>query len=416
MQLTKFLNTNFLLFLILLLSLFLRINRVIDIPPSLNWDEVSIGYNAYSILKTGRDEWNQILPLHFKAYGEYKLPAQVYFSIPGIAIFGLNEFGVRVTPVIYGTLTVLFLFFLAKELSGNKWIGLISAFLLAISPWHIQLTRASFESSFSVMWVVLGIWFMVKGLKDKKWWVFSTLPLALAIYTYNAARVFTPLFLITTFFIYRKEVLKDLKLFTVSCLLLVVLMIPLAAFFLSGEATARLSLVSITDDPGFVLRINEARGNLNLPEPIPILVHNKVTHFAYVFTKNYLSHFTPSYLFVSGAGHKQHHVQNIGQLYLFQAPFVLIGLIYLFSKRNKFRWLIVSWILLSFIPVSITIDSIPHALRTLIAAPAYQIVTAFGLYATFKYLKKKEEVWLFVGGGVVALNCRFNIYGYINNY
>src|SRR5581483_61844 len=97
---------------------------------------------------------NQFLPVHFKAFGEYKLPGQIYFSIPGIWIFGLNELGVRITPVDYGTLTIFLLYLLVMEMWDNKWIGLIAAGALAISPWHIQLTRASFESSFSVFWVV----------------------------------------------------------------------------------------------------------------------------------------------------------------------------------------------------------------------------------------------------------------------
>src|SRR6185369_5508609 len=99
------------LFVVVILAFSLRIYKVTSIPPSLNWDEVSIGYNAYSIFKTGRDEWGVRLPLHFKSYGEYKLPAQIYASIPGIYVFGLNELGVRITPVIYGTLTVFLLYF-----------------------------------------------------------------------------------------------------------------------------------------------------------------------------------------------------------------------------------------------------------------------------------------------------------------
>ena len=163
--------TKIVLFAVLALAFFLRVYKVNSIPPSLNWDETSIAYNAYSILKSGRDEWGRLLPLNFKSYGEYKLPAQIYASIPGIAVFGLNELGVRITPVIYGTLTVLLLFFLAKEISKSYRVGILSAFLLAISPWHIQLTRASFESSFSVFWVVLGVWLFIKGFRDRKFWV-----------------------------------------------------------------------------------------------------------------------------------------------------------------------------------------------------------------------------------------------------
>lgn len=199
------------LVLILLLSFFLRFYKITEIPPSLNWDEASIGYNAYSILKTGRDEWGQKFPLHFKSYGEYKLPAQIYFSIPGIAIFGLNELGVRITPVIYGSLTVLLLYFLAKELFENDLIALLSSFLLAISPWHIQLTRASFESSFSVFWVVMGMWLLVKGFKKPIWWVYSAIPFIISVYTYNSARIFTPILLLVIFIVFRRTFLKFKK-------------------------------------------------------------------------------------------------------------------------------------------------------------------------------------------------------------
>src|SRR3989344_3494255 len=130
-------NLRNILFLILIVAIafFLRFYKVTEVPPSLNWDEVSIAYNAYSVMKTGKDEWGVTFPVHFKAYGEYKLPAQIYVSIPGIYLFGLNELGVRITPVIYGTLTVLAVFLLAKELFLSNTVGLLAAFLLSISPW-----------------------------------------------------------------------------------------------------------------------------------------------------------------------------------------------------------------------------------------------------------------------------------------
>ena len=401
--------------MVLAIAFTLRLYNVVRDPPSLNWDEVSIGYNAYSILKTGHDEWNKFLPIHFRSYGEYKLPAQIYASIPGIAIFGLNELGVRITPVIYGTLTVLLLYFLARKIFENEWIALTSSFLLAISPWHIQLTRASFESSFSVFWVSLGALLFIKGFTGKKYWLWSMLPFIISIYTYNAARVFTPLFLFTLFIIYRKELLKNFKILAISIFIFIISMIPLVSFFISGEATARLKLVSISDDPGFTLRINEARGNTHLPEPLPRLIHNKVTHYVYVFGRNYLSHFTPDFLFVNGAGHKQHHVQGIGELYAIQAPFILMGFYFLFRSKNKWRWLLVSWLLLAFIPVSVTVDSIPNALRTVLAVIPYQLLTALGFYETLKMFNRKKFIyWTIVGVSAITLIVSFK--GYLNNY
>ncbi|QQG42218.1 MAG: glycosyltransferase family 39 protein [Candidatus Woesebacteria bacterium] len=403
------------LVLIVLLGFGLRFYKVTSVPPALNWDEVSIGYNAYSILKNGRDEWGKFMPFHFKAYGEYKLPAQIYASIPGIAIFGLNEFGVRITPAVYGALTVLFLFFLTRELFENEWVGLTSSLLLAISPWHIQLTRASFESSFSVFWVVIGAWLFARGFKQKKYWLWSLFPFVISIYTYNAARVFTPLFLIVLFLIYRKSLLKDVKIFILGILIFAVLMIPLAVFIISGQATARLKLVSITDDPGFVQRVNQARGSTHFPEPLPRLIHNKVTHYVYVFTGNYLSHFTPDFLFINGAGHKQHHIQGIGELYAIQAPFILIGLYFIFRSKNKWRWLLTSWLILVFIPVAATVDSIPNALRTILAIIPYQIFTALGFYETFIFFKRRRYLsWIIVAISAIFLLIGFK--GYLNNY
>src|SRR3989338_9206086 len=381
------------LLIVIVLSFFLRFYRVDEIPPSLNWDEVSIAYNAYSILKTGKDEWNQFLPSHFKAYGEYKLPVQVYFSIPAISIFGLNEIGTRITPVIYGTLTVLMTFFLWRALFANNLIGLIAAFLLAISPWHIQLTRASFESSFATFWITLGIWLLVKGFKDNKWLIISMVPFALAIFTYNSARIFTPLFLVAVFILYRKTFIKFKKAALLSIIVLTILMLPLTPYLLSVERSARYKLVSITDEAGLIPRINENRGNSQLPPPLPRLIHNKLTYLSFYFARNYLAHFTPQFLFISGAPHKQHHVQNMGELYLFQAPFLFLGLYALFYTRNKFTNLLFSWVLLAFVPVAITNDSIPHALRTLIAVPLYQLVSAFGFVFSLRWLNRFSKIW-----------------------
>lgn len=407
--------TLLLLLAIIILSFTLRLYKISENPPSLNWDEVSIGYNAYSILKTGRDEWGQFMPVHFKSYGEYKLPAQIYLSIPGINIFGLNELGVRITPVIYGTLTILVMFFLGRAVFQSNLAGLAASFLLAISPWHIQLTRASFESSLATFFVTLGIWFLVKGFSNKKWFVYSMIPFALSVFTYNSARIFTPLFLVVIFFIYRKHLVKFKKDVFLSAVFFIVLLLPLTPYILSGERSARYKLVSITDDPGLIPRINQNRGNSNLPHPLPRLVHNKLTYISFYFTRNYLSHFTPQFLFISGAPHKQHHVQNIGELYYFQAPFLLIGLFGLFKFKNKFKELLLSWLLLGFFPVSVTNDSIPHALRTLIAAPFYQLVSSYGVLLSLKWVNRfpRLKIISLAASGTIII---VSIFSYLNQY
>jgi len=396
----SFLKKYLALIAIVVLAFFLRFYNITSIPPSLNWDEVSIGYNAYSILKTGKDEWGVKFPVHFKAYGEYKLPVQIYASIPGIAIFGLNEIGVRITPAIYGTLTVLLLYFLVMELFKNKWVALGSSFFLAISPWHIQLTRASFAT-----------YFFLKGFEKPKWLILSVIPFTISVYTYNSARVFTPLFLALVALIYRKRFLAMKKESVIFAFLFFVLLLPLIPFILSGEASARYKLVSITDDAGLIPRIEERRNLSKLPLTLTKLIHNRYTYNTLYFTENYIAHFTPNFLFINGAGHKQHHVQGVGELYWIQAPFLLFGLYLLIKRKDESLKILLPWLFLAFVPVSMTNDSIPNALRTLIAVPVYQIFTAIGIYEFFQKTKSKQlKIVLLVSVTVLLFGLNFGIY------
>lgn len=405
---------NLLIFAVLIVAFSFRIYKITSIPPSLNWDETSIGYNAYSILKTGRDEWGEFMPVHLKSFGEYKLPAQIYASIPAIAIFGLNEFGVRITPVVYGTLTVLLLYLLVQEMFRKKEISLISAFFLAVSPWHIQLTRGSFESSFSLFWFVLGALFLVKGLQKPKWIIASMVPFVISVYTYNTARVFTPMFLFVFYLINAKYLIKNLKYALLGFLTFVILALPIVPFVLSGDASARYKLVSITDDKGLIPRIEERRNLSKLPAVVTKLIHNRYTYNTFYFTQNYIAHFTPDFLFINGAGHRQHHVQGVGELYWIQAPFLLYGLYLLIKRKDQSLKILLPWLFLSFVPVSMTNDSIPNALRTLIAVPVYQILTAVGLLAIWETTKSRRQKTSLLIIVVILFLINFGIY--LNNY
>ncbi|PJC80059.1 hypothetical protein CO009_02840, partial [Candidatus Shapirobacteria bacterium CG_4_8_14_3_um_filter_35_11] len=63
--------TKIKLILIILLAVALRFWNINSLP-SLNPDEAALGYNAYSLLLTGKDEHGQAWPIHFKSFGDYK--------------------------------------------------------------------------------------------------------------------------------------------------------------------------------------------------------------------------------------------------------------------------------------------------------------------------------------------------------
>jgi len=193
------------LFLIIILAAVLRFYNLAGNPPSLNWDEASIGYNAYSILKTGKDEFGEKFPLLFRSFGDFKPPVYFYLAVPSIAIFGLNEFAVRFPSALFGTLTVLVTYLLVKRIFGSHELtriktrintnnlALLVSLLLAISPWHLQFSRGAFEANIALFFTVTGAWLFFKGRKSPYFFILSVLAFVLAFYSYHAARVFVPL-------------------------------------------------------------------------------------------------------------------------------------------------------------------------------------------------------------------------------
>src|SRR3989339_2178944 len=108
---------NWVLVLIVLLGFFLRTWKLGENPPGLYWDEVSLGWNGYSVLRTGMDEHGRFLPIDtFFAFGDYKPPLYIYAVVPSIWLFGLNEFAVRLPSALAGTLLVVVTYFLSKEI------------------------------------------------------------------------------------------------------------------------------------------------------------------------------------------------------------------------------------------------------------------------------------------------------------
>ncbi|MCM8787907.1 MAG: phospholipid carrier-dependent glycosyltransferase, partial [Candidatus Omnitrophica bacterium] len=139
-------NNNRLLFLlIVILGTILRLYHLSNNPPSLYWDEVSLGYNAFSILNYGIDEHGEPYPLaRFIAFGDFKPPGYIYATVPSIFLFGVNEFAVRFPSAFSGTLFIVATYLLAKEIFKKEKIALFSALFIAISPWSLQLSRAAF--------------------------------------------------------------------------------------------------------------------------------------------------------------------------------------------------------------------------------------------------------------------------------
>ncbi|MBP8591494.1 glycosyltransferase family 39 protein [Candidatus Shapirobacteria bacterium] len=385
--------------LILILAAFLRFYKIGQVPPSLNWDEVAIGYNAYSILETGKDEWGVPFPLlGFESFGEYKLPLFIYATIPVVAIFGLNEVGVRFAPALFGVVGVWAAYLLAKEIFKKEKIALLTAFILAVDIWHLQITRVAFEAGLAQLLICFSILFLLKS--EKKWFFLplSFLMACLSVYTYNSSRTFIPLFFAFAFLLNRRLFLKNKKGLFLGALIILLFAVPLLLNYHQPVVQGRYQLISIQDDPGFVLTINQKRGELlerGWPQSFARLAHNKATHYVWNFGKYYFSHFTPSFLFISGAEHTQQSVPGLGQFLWFWAPFLLWGVIITLKKaireKNFPSQLLLLQISISPVGTAMTINANPHALRTFCGLPAWQIMIALGATEAITLIKKIKK-------------------------
>ena len=178
-------NPKIILAIICIFFLVTRVYKISEIPPSVYWDEASIGYNAYSVSKDGKDEWGDFFPLHFRAFGEFKLPVYIYSVVPFVKIFGLNELSVRIPSVLFSLGVVVLTFLLAKKLTGSSAVGLWSSFFIAISPWFFIFSRTGFEATAGLMFYLLGT-LLVLHKRDGKLIFLSILSFILSSYSYNS--------------------------------------------------------------------------------------------------------------------------------------------------------------------------------------------------------------------------------------
>lgn len=360
---------------ILLLALFLRIYNLDKLPPSLNWDEVSLGYNTYSILKTDQDEWGQTLPLSFRAYGDYKLPAYVYVDVPFVAIFGLNEWGVRLPSALAGVGTVFFIFFILRQLTKNISISLWGAFVVSILPWSVILSRIALEANLSLFFTTGAFYFFLKGVEQKKYLLISSILFGLTIFTYNSSRIVTPLLVLFLGILFFQK-LKN-KFAAVSLFIFLIFFLVALPNALLQDSSARYKWTSIVDQ-GAINRINELRGSSALPSVLASLRYNKITYAAPEIIKNYISHFDPRFLFITGGSNYQYSVPGQGLFLLILLPFLLLGLWKICKEKFKWQWMILAWMFIAPIPPAITRDA-PHALRALMMIPPLVIIICLGL-------------------------------------
>lgn len=372
---------------IILLAIFLRLYKIDKVPPGLSWDETAIGYNAYSILETGKDEYGVDFPLLFKSFDDYKLPGYFYLTAISERIFGLNEFSVRFPSALLGVIAVLGMYFLAYELLNSSKLALFAAFLLSVSPWHLQFSRAAFEANGALTFIIWGTFLTMKGVRNPKLLIFGIPILFTSLYFYYAARFLSFLILLVVIYTYRSDLSKVKRHFISGIILSFFIILPLIPQFFSPEGFQRLRQVSILSSESitadFSIALSQNKNSL-----IANLVYNRRLAYAWAFVGNYLKHFSIDILFANGDRNPRHGVRGMGLLYLWELPLLIAGLYAIAKMTDKKKWIFLSWFLLGPIPASLSVES-PHALRNLSTLPAFLLIETIGLSFILGKFKEK---------------------------
>lgn len=373
-------KNKILLGFILLIFFITRLYKISDIPPSVYWDEASIGYNAYSITQTGKDEWGDFLPIHFRAFGEFKLPVFIYSSAIFIKLFGLSEVSVRIPAVLFSLGVVVVIYLLSRKIFESSFLGLLSSFFVTISPWFFIFSRTGYEVTVGLMFYLLAIYLFL-FIKKNSWYIFfSVLCFALSAYSYNSFRIIIPLtilFLIVSQFknapFFSKKFIVPIIL---SAVILTLSVIPILRLYIYDAGGARFQAVKETSVESFV--------------------------------KNYLSHFSLDFLLINGDKNLRSQQLGFGEIYFPMLILWLLGFIYI-SREPRKGILILILMLIGPLSAAITKES-PHALRAISMFPFLNIISALGVVQLTKYFKAKYLVEV----GVVVIMLIFFINYFFN--
>lgn len=377
---------------IFLISAFMRFWLFTSYPVSLTVDEVSIGYGAYSLLQTGRDEWGQLLPLVFYSLGDYKPPVNYYLLVPSIALFSLNEFSVRLPVAFLGTVTSMVFIIFLRRLRLPLSAAIFGGFWLAVLPWHVHFSRYGLETVTALFFTFAGTALFLGSIRKKSHLDLSLaiICFSLAVWAYHSQRLFIPLLAIFLFLKFRSSLafaLKPLvKTFT-HLLILAVFALPFIhlAVFTPGVRT-RAASTSILRDPFLLPTLHQ--GNYTG------LAQRLFDHDFYLifhhWVGKYVDYFDFRFWFWKGLNFTPPGYPDLGLVYLVDLPLFIAGIFFLARCRHQPLFnLTVFWFLAGPLAASLTMND-QHTLRALVWLPFFGITVSAGATLLFN----RARFWL----------------------
>lgn len=397
------------LLLIVIIAVFFRFYHLSTVPPSPSLDEVTIGYNAYSILHTGKDEYGNFFPLLLRAYDDWRPALYVYLVVPFVKLLGLTIFAIRLPSVILSVVTVFVSFFLVIEMLHDwphkKIIAIMVSFFLSISPWHIYISRLGHEVNLGLTCAIVALYtflFSINHPKRRWFLVVSAFLFAVSLDTYQSEKVFMPIMVVILSLLFWKQAISNKKIFIIALIVGSIVAIPFIDVSLSSQGLFRLQGTSAFSglDSIYQQTSRELLVDKQKKDVIGEILHNRRMVIPTIFINNYASHFNLKWLFTNG-GLESFKAPGFGLFYPWELLFMIAGILFSFALSMKVRIFLLGWVLAALVAPAITTQS-PHAMRAINVLPIPQVLIALGLFGisqVFIYRKWRvffTTVYLFI--------------------
>jgi len=381
------------LLILVVIGFFTRVYKLSSIPGEMHRDEIAIGYNAYSVLTTGKDEHGAgPFPLIFESYGDYKLPGLIYSSIPAISIFGLNELAVRLPTAILGTLIIPLSYFFLKELSKDKTKSLVAAGLITFSVWGTFLSRTGYEPIAGLTVQLAALLFLLLSRKKPLYSLVSLLLFFISFFFYNLPLLISPFIIVLILIIYRKDFFKSKSKVGSFLFMGFFASIFITTMVIQSNVTSGKAGTTIFSTSEIQEEINSQRLYLTqsgFPSIFARIIAGNEQNLILKFSKNYVAAFDPKYLFFTGGSNDWHNLSGIGlgNLSPVILVFLVVGLYYLAKEKSKLSYFLFGYLLISPVPDALTIDA-PVTNRLLDLHFVILIIASIGVVQLFRYRKR----------------------------
>jgi len=379
-------NISKLLIAILIIAGLFRLPYLNTHMPSLYGDEIAIGYNAFSIVKTARDEFGRFMPLQFESWGDQKNPLYIYAVALVQLIAGATPASVRLPSAIAGIFAVYLTYRLVILLRLGQGVALFSALLLSLTPWHIHISRGGYEANLAL---TLGLASVVYLLQKKN--LLSIIMLVLSTYTYYTTKIFAPALLMFTWIWIIQGQNKQiwLKPFIKYWVGAFILAIPLIYLALFANGQARFKAINIFADKTVDARVIRDRNFFPDARTMSAkLFENRYVYHFFDFATYYFDNFSGQFLFVGGDSNLRYGQANHGMLYLIDAFLITAGILMLYTKNRRIWIFLLVWLVLAPLPTALVGRA--YGLRSLVMLPVLQIFAGYSLYQAYLWSKQSK--------------------------